>query len=509
MNDRALAFIFLIFAAAAPSQASCPDPKPQADAVFPYSAIRIVPGGDNYSVSAGTATALDKAINRWNAVCEDDVPTLSKTASSGVKITVRYFRGRYSLSPDHPSNTCASVPKPNAGTVLGSTTISIYEQTRSGLDCTGLYDEITYHEIGHALGLDHSSCSNNIMYDLGGIHGLSGLVPKREDCKAVDRFWLTPSETTVTPPPPPCNFCSFASDCDGLPGTGTGIWTCRNGCCILLNSPLVLHLPDYLSSGSDPTWWEESFCGPDAPIVCLDWKGDGEVTCNTWTKPGSGVAFVVALSPGDLQNLTDGFSVRVEPWRHLFGNVTMGTAGDFPFAHGFSALSAHCGLNPGERGFIDFSECAQSLHVWEDRSGEGDIDPGEALELADLDIETLGGIQKTDKRDACGNLFPFESKATCNGRDGRCGFWLDVFFEPPIEGAPIEGAPNRRCQVPIWRVPIWRRRPPRDTAGGPVHVHQDGGSTRRQALGGTLHCKHRERSSQGGEPRGCDAAGRR
>lgn len=106
----------------------------------------------------------------------------------------------------------------------------------------------------------------------------------------------------------------------------------------------------------------------------------------------------------------------------------MGPDGDFPFEHGFAALEAHC--KDHRRSFIDFSECERSLHVWEDRSGDGYIDPGEILELADLDIEILRGIRLTDKRDSCGNVFPFESHAICNGGDGRCGIWLDVFFEP-------------------------------------------------------------------------------
>ena len=209
-----------------------------------------------------------------------------------------------------------------------------------------------------------------------------------------------------------------------------GTWTCLFCQCLLLNSPLALYLPDYFTTGESESWWEDSFCGPDAPTVCLDWKGSGQVSCNTWTKPGSEVAFVVALSADDLLALSSDVSVRVEPWRHLFGNVTMGPGGDFPFEHGFAALAAYCQSDLLRRSFIDFSECEQALHVWEDRSGDGDIDPGEVLELADLDIDDLGDIQETRKRDSCGNRFPFESHATCAGQPGRCGVWLDVFFEP-------------------------------------------------------------------------------
>lgn len=256
----------------------------------------------------------------------------------------------------------------------------------------------------------------------------AGNLPKSSDCQAVDRFWLTPAEALINPPPPPPCECGSPSECTGNPGSGT--WTCIFCQCLLLNSPLVLHLPDYLMTGSNPRWWGDSFCGLGAPTVCLDWWGDGQVSCNSWPKPGSGVAFVVVLSADDSLALSGGVAVPAEPWRHFFGNVTMGPDGDFPFEHGFDALSAHCGVDPGERGLIDFAECQQLLHVWHDWSGDGYLDPGEVLELTDLDIETLSGIRLTDKRDSCGNLFPFESHATCNGRDGRCGVWLDVFFEP-------------------------------------------------------------------------------
>ena len=421
--------VVVVFLVAAPSEAACAKPKDQATAVSPLLAIRVVPGGDNYSTAAGTKTALNRAINQWNAACGGDVPKLSTTTSSSVKLYVNFRKGPYNLS-DAASNflVCASVPKPAAGTLLGSTTISIFETTASGINCRPYYNEITSHEIGHALGLGVSPCSNNIMYEPGG-SAVVGNIPKSSDCKAVDLFWLTPAEAPlVTPFPPPTCECSFSSDCYGLPGTGTGIWICQFCQCLLLDSPLVLYLPDYFSTGGSQSWWKHSFCGPEAPTVCLDWRGDGNVTCNSWPEPDGEVAFVVALSEDDLLALSGGFSVRATPWRHFFGNVTMAPDGDFPFEHGFSALAAHCDQEGAAD--LDLSACEPSLHVWEDRSGDGDIDPDEIRELGDLNIESLGGLRETGKQDSCGNRFPFESHATCSGHPGRCGTWLDVFFEP-------------------------------------------------------------------------------
>lgn len=223
--------------------------------------------------------------------------------------------------------------------------------------------------------------------------------------------------------------CFDDLDCNFLPPPEWGTWECRFCECLLMNSPLVLHLPDYLSTdpGNSQDWWREGLCGPEGPSTCLDWRGDGNITCSAWTAPESDVAFVVTLSGDDMMLLGAGLSVRAEPWRHFFGNVTKGPEGDFPFANGFQALAAHCGQDPGSE--IDLTECGLSLHVWADRSGDGNIDPDELLEFQDLGVEFLGDVRKTGKQDKCGNTLAAESHATCSGHPGTCGTWLDVFFE--------------------------------------------------------------------------------
>lgn len=222
--------------------------------------------------------------------------------------------------------------------------------------------------------------------------------------------------------------CWSDQDCSNLGDPGWGIWQCIGCQCMVTNSPLVLHLPDYFSTGGEPgSWWREGFCGAEGPTICLDWKGDGKVDCTAWTSPGSDVAFVVRLSDGDLSRLAAGAPVRVQPWRHLFGNVTRGTDGDFPFANGFEALAAHCGQSAGAE--IDLTACGASLYAWADRSADGEIDAGELVALEDLGIVALGDLRTTGKKDRCGNTFPAESHATCADRPGHCGTWLDVFFE--------------------------------------------------------------------------------
>lgn len=238
----------------------------------------------------------------------------------------------------------------------------------------------------------------------------------------------------------PDAFCECFTDqqCDFLPAPEWGTWECVGCMCILTNSPLVLHLADYFSStdGDGQSWWKDGFCGSQGPTVCLDWRGEGDVTCTAWTSPQSDVAFVVGLSADDVSQLAVGLPVRAEPWRHFFGNVTRGPNGDFPYANGFEALADHCDQDADAETDIDLIGCDAFLHVWVDRSADGFLDPDEFLEFQELDIKALTKVRKTGKKDRCGNTFQAESHATCYSRPGRCGTWLDVFFESRYPEAP-------------------------------------------------------------------------
>jgi hypothetical protein len=321
--------------------------------------------------------------------------------------------------------------------VFGGSAITVYREAvlpgGGTLNCTDL-DQLTdtfAHELGHTVRLNDSGCSGYAMS--GRTFHDGSYVPrqvKSSECKKARDVNSTPAESGL--PPPPCQ-CNSAYDCEvqfGIPEFG--IWECRRFCqCILTNSPLVLHLPDYSSRGSGQmSWWQQGLCSPEAPAVCLDWRGDGFVSCTEWTVPGSGVAFVVALNDHDRVYLAGDKSIRVQPSRHLFGNVTKGPEGDFPFQHGFAALASYCGQDPAANSRIDLAQCGPTLHVWEDRSGDGIIDLEELQEFQDLGIASLSRMKQTEKRDKCGNTFPAEAEAACTDRPrSRCGYWLDVFFK--------------------------------------------------------------------------------
>lgn len=239
------------------------------------------------------------------------------------------------------------------------------------------------------------------------------------------------SATTCPAPTAPSCSCYTASDCEvtkGPPPEG-GTWSCVSHCyCMPSQSPLVLHLPDYFpSSGGSQSWWRQGFCSQESPTVCLDWRGNDELTCTSWTAPGSDIAFVISLSHDDMLRLIEGdLPLSAEPYRHFYGNVTKGPLGDFPYAHGFEALAEYCGQDSD--GEIDLTGCGSSLYAWADLDADGVIALGELVELQDLGIESLGSSRVTGKQDQCGNTFSPEVHATCAGNPGRCGTWLDIFF---------------------------------------------------------------------------------
>jgi|GEM_PF-4194492 hypothetical protein len=433
-------------------------PAEGADQCAPEQAEKMPAGTTNVKVTASgqpAAAVAGHASNAWNSSCNNGLPQFGSSGTVAVNFV--------SHTGNCPGCYCGWTDL--SGTTINSATVHIYSNKSDGTPCTITEQkESGAHELGHVLGLDHAPdlvvCRGRIMKPV------EPLDPPRSvttaDCAAAKE-----ANSPPPPPPPPAPQCFTDSNCTGttpycvggvcvecrvdfdcytggfvtfggdalttgsLPGQKFegAQFTCIAGYCVAV-SPLVVHLPDYTSpTGAAQNWWRD-LCAPEASPVCLDWMGNGNITCTGWTAPDNeAIGFVAALSEADLTSLAAG-PIPVQPSLHLFGNVTRGPLGDFPFPHGFDALASFCG-QPGTAE-IDLTACGERLFVWVD-NGDGAIAAHEVQRFDTLGVASLGRVRQVGKQDQCGNRALYESHATCVDRPGRCGTWIDIFFAPVAE----------------------------------------------------------------------------
>ncbi len=421
------------------------------DICAPSQSDRVPDGTANIKVTATGSPAgavADAASANWNNSCSD-LPEFGSTGT--VPVVFKNFSGNC------PGCSCGFTDAIGTGSTIQSATVWVTSHKADGTACTlAEKKESGTHELGHLLGLGHGSsddsCEGRIMKPKE--PGDPPRSVKSADCTAAQQ------RTNQSPSGPECYSdsncnssrpycvagscveCRSIADCpqggyitfhgDGLT-IPTSVdyfegaqYSCSNGFCVAV-SPLVIYLPDYTSTLRSPQSWWRDLCDADAPPVCLDWRGDGNITCTGWTAPDNeDIGFITALGEEELASLASG-PLTVEPSRHLFGNVTRGLLGDFPYQHGFDALAAYCGQSGVSE--IDLSSCGERLFVWVD-DGDGAIAAGELRPFGALGIQSLGQVRKVGKGDKCGNRDLFESHAKCLGRPGQCGTWVDIFFAP-------------------------------------------------------------------------------
>ncbi len=87
--------IFLLYSVPARAQTCQQQTVDYLNANAPIGAVRVIPGGNNYSIAAGTSTALRDALMGWNQACGSRVPELSFTATSSIVFRVNYMTGAY------------------------------------------------------------------------------------------------------------------------------------------------------------------------------------------------------------------------------------------------------------------------------------------------------------------------------------------------------------------------------------------------------------------------------
>ena len=418
---------------ATPSDAGCQTVNPYNTATTAMSAIRVIPMGNNFNTTTGAA--LNTALARWNQVCGSNVPTLSKTApSEGNTIKIDFREGAYDLDQTHTTR-CALTRMLPGGTIPSSD-IFIFEKTISGADCTANLRQIIEHELGHALGLAHSNCADNIMK--------TPLVPGSQasidDCNAVDRLWLTQDEAQggggggcgVCIPPSYCvlGFCITGCvvkwQCD-FPAED-----CINGQCQQA-SPVVARVgaQDYLSVVSV---WETAFSDA-AGGVCIHWNGKDQKCTMTGWPVDPYVGHLVWLTDEEYALLNLGAELVVDVALNLIGSASPQPSGVSPtHANGFASLER--ALGSGDRGYTDFSGCpsdfaeGRKLYFWLDHDTVGrrnglmqasELEPAAYTGLFGFYPETLVESKQVD---AHGNWLRFWVEADC----ADCGRVMVDYF---------------------------------------------------------------------------------
>ncbi len=378
----------------APADAS-QNPLGYAKSTNAISAIRVNPDGNNFNTTNGIA--LNDALAKWNAVCGSMVPELKKTSPpEGKHINIHFKEGAYDRDSTN-KNRCAVTNLP-ASTTVPNAEIHIFQETINGADCTDKPYEIILHELGHALGLGHSSCSGNIMES----PVAAGTQAIPSDCEAVDEYWYTTEEEDENLDP----------DTGGGGGSGGGeeCLECDP------NSPIIVDLD---RNGFYLTGIENS--------VLFDIDADGMLEEISWTR-GDQLDGFLALDRNENGVIDDG--------RELFGNHTpLLNGGVAP--HGYIALAEFDLLAQGGNGdqWIDSRDAVFSrLRLWIDFDHDGYSLESELVTLEDAGVVRLEfRYHESRRRDTFGNWFRYNSKAWMEG-PGNSELPVktsDVFFVVP------------------------------------------------------------------------------
>ena len=163
--------------------------------------------------SDGMRSLIRDAFNAWEAVCGIDFVEVTDSAASDIRIG-----WTSAAESDGPGGTLAYW---QAWTWLGTSTtkdgVIAIDRADSGVSHSDIYDTVL-HEVGHALGLDHSNIRNVVMSgglgtEPGGLTPYWGGVPGRDPLQPDDiagavALWGAPTggvggPTTPPPPPPP------------------------------------------------------------------------------------------------------------------------------------------------------------------------------------------------------------------------------------------------------------------------------------------------------------------